>query len=99
VVQRRTVLSALKPLWTKAICGDTCSNAESAGNFISTSSTKIDWVGGEDPQYVTYIPVETEAEIEVLRKCTPSDLCLHFPRLQKDFPKGAKEPTVRWVGK
>jgi hypothetical protein len=60
---------------------------------------EIDWVDGEDPQYVTYIPVETEAEIEVLKKCTPIELCGYFPRLQRDFAKGAKEPTVRWVGK
>ncbi len=58
---------------------------------------EVDWVDGENPQYSTYLPVETDAEIAKLRKTTRTDLLLFAPRLQKDFPKGAKAPTLRWV--
>jgi hypothetical protein len=57
----------------------------------------IDWEDGEDPQYSTYIPVETAAEIETLKTTSPFSLLQFSPRLQRDFPKGAKAPTVRWV--
>jgi hypothetical protein len=58
---------------------------------------EIDWEGGEDPQYVTFIPVETDAEIAALKATTPAGLLVFVPRLQQDWPKGAKSPTVRWI--
>lgn len=58
---------------------------------------EVDWVEGEDPQYSTYLPVETDAEIAKLLKTARIDLVQFAPRLQKDFPKGAKAPTLRWV--
>jgi hypothetical protein len=57
----------------------------------------IDWEDGEDPQYWTYIPVESEAEIETLKKTSPIELLEFLPRLRIDFPKGAKVPSVGWV--
>lgn len=60
---------------------------------------EIDWVNGNDPQYWTYIPIETQDEIETLKKASPLELLQFVPRLQDDFPKDAKEPTVRWMGK
>lgn len=60
---------------------------------------EIDWIDGNDPQYSTYIPVETNEEIETLKKCSPLELLQFFPRLQIDFPKEAKEPKVWWNGK
>jgi hypothetical protein len=59
----------------------------------------IDWEDGNDPQYSTYIPVETDAEIEALKTASPFGLLGFSPRLQRDFPKDAAKPTVRWVGK
>lgn len=40
-----------------------------------------------DPQYSTYLPVETDAEIVKLRNTTQIDLLQFALRLQKDFPK------------
>lgn len=60
---------------------------------------EIDWINGNDPQYSTWIPVETNKEIEVLKKTSQLGLMNFFPRIQKDFPKDAKEPTLRWVKK
>ncbi len=60
---------------------------------------RVDWDDGDDPQYSTYIPVETEAEIETLKRQPPMGLLQFCPRLQKDFPKGAKAPRIHWVRK
>lgn len=58
---------------------------------------EIDWMDGEDPQYVTFVPVDTDKDIERLYAATPLGLLAFCPRLQQDFPKEAKQPTVRWV--
>jgi hypothetical protein len=60
---------------------------------------EINWEGGNDLQYSTYIPVETEDEIKTLKTASPFKLLDFSPRLQRDFPKDAKKPRVRWVGK
>ena len=57
----------------------------------------IDWEGGDDAQYTTYIPVQTREEIEALKQ--GSDFSLFSPRLRSDRPTGAKADTIRWIGK
>ena len=57
----------------------------------------IDWADGKDPQYVTYIPVESEGDAERLATMTVMDLLQFRPRIQKDFPKEAEHPSVTWV--
>src|SRR5262249_36858604 len=57
----------------------------------------IDWEAGDDPQYSTYVPVETPAEIEALKQTPPHALLAFSPRLQRDFPKAAKAPTAHWA--
>ncbi len=58
---------------------------------------EIDWSDGDDPQYRTYIPVETPAEIELLRKSSPLELMRFTPRLMRDFPRGGKAPRCGWI--
>jgi len=58
---------------------------------------EIDWSGGNDPQYSTYIPVDSDSEIETLKQTSPFGLLQFGPRLQKDWPKDADRPTLRWV--
>lgn len=57
----------------------------------------IDWVAGNDPQYSTFLPVESEEEARKLAKKAPSELLQFYPRLQKDWPADAERPTIRWV--
>jgi hypothetical protein len=57
----------------------------------------VDWVNGNDPQYQTYIPVESRDEIETLLNATKFTLLAFSPRLQSDFPKDAQEPKVYWI--
>lgn len=60
---------------------------------------EIDWENGNDPQYTTLIPVETNDEIETLKRANFLELLQFSPRLQKDFPKDANKPRVYWVGR
>ena len=57
----------------------------------------IDWEDGRDPQYRTWIPVESPDEADRLKKTHMMDLLGVFPRLQSDFPKDADAPLLRWV--
>ena len=60
-------------------------------------SEEVDWEQGNDPQYTTYIPVETVEEGAALSEISPMELLNQHPRLLKDFPKSASKPSVRWV--
>ena len=59
----------------------------------------INWQGGNDPQYRTWVPVESRYEIENLLATNPFSLLKFSPRLHSDFPKEASEPKVYWVGR
>ncbi len=58
-----------------------------------------DWDDGDDSQYSVYIPVESEAEADQLDKEPPLGLLQFSPRLQRDFPKGAKAARIIWIGR
>lgn len=58
---------------------------------------EIDWVGGEDPQYRTLIPVADERSAELLNRKAPIEL-LAYPSIRMDYPREAKEPEKpRWA--
>jgi hypothetical protein len=57
----------------------------------------IDFVGGNDAQYRTYVPVENDAEIEALKATSQYELLKFFPRLQLDWPTDAPTPAVQWI--
>jgi hypothetical protein len=59
----------------------------------------IDWVGGNDPQYRTLIPVADEEGADRLNALDMIEILQYFPRLQSDWPKDADEPKVWWSGK
>ena len=59
---------------------------------------EIDWQGGDDPQYRTYIPVHSAAEALRISQLPPSGLASLIPRIQVDWPAGAAAPTVRRIG-
>jgi hypothetical protein len=54
---------------------------------------------GNDPQYTTWIPIDAPEDAQKFSELSPLDLLQFFPRLQKDFPKGAKTQSLRWVRK
>jgi len=55
----------------------------------------INWSGGNDSQYNTYIPVDTIEEAERLHNDSPLKLLGKFPRLQCDFVGDTS--TIRWI--
>ncbi len=60
---------------------------------------EIDWVNGNDPQYTTFIPVDTIEESQRLNQFPPLELLQFSPRLQKDYPSNAQKPKISWKGK
>jgi|SRR3989344_4980859 len=56
----------------------------------------IDWVGGNDPQYRTWIPVAAEEDADALALLSPFELLQYFPRLQSDWPADAERPKTWW---
>jgi len=60
---------------------------------------EIDWIDGDDPQYVTYVPVKTADEIKKLKETNIFEIMLFQSCLRYDYPKGADEPKVYWLGK
>ena len=56
---------------------------------------EIDWIEGKDPQYRTFIPVDTIEEAQELNKKSEMELLGVFPRLQSDFVGDTK--TIKWV--
>jgi hypothetical protein len=67
--------------------------------YFSQFYEEVDWDDGDDPQYSTYVPVAAPEQIAALKQSSIFEVWLYSPRLQYDFPKGAKAPTVRWIGK
>jgi hypothetical protein len=67
--------------------------------YFSEFYEMVDWDDGDDAQYTTYVPVETAAEIDALKQAGVMEILFYTPRLQRDFPKGAKAARVRWIGK
>ncbi len=59
---------------------------------------EIDWDEGKDPQYATFIAVDTDEEIEILERALPFELLKFSPRLVRSFPRSAEKPTIGWVG-
>lgn len=57
----------------------------------------IDWVGGNDPQYRTFIPVESEEEARKLAQMTQFALLQFYPRLLSGWPADEERPIIRWV--
>lgn len=60
---------------------------------------EVDWVDGQDPQYTTWIPVESEEKSDEMNKLSPLEILQFFPRIQKDFPKEATTPTIKIIGR
>lgn len=59
----------------------------------------IDWEDGNDPQYTTYIPVDSQEQGNRLSGEDVVGLLTYFPRLRIGFPKDATKSSLGWVGK
>ncbi|MGA8613121.1 MAG: hypothetical protein WB760_15765 [Xanthobacteraceae bacterium] len=59
----------------------------------------VDWAGGDDAQYQTYIPVSARDEAVRMKDLSVFDLMLYSPRLQRDHRTGKPGVRVCWIGK
>lgn len=59
---------------------------------------EIDWKHGNDPQYSTWIPVASTLDADRMNELNSLEILKFTPRLQRDFPSEAKEPTAKWIG-
>ena len=60
---------------------------------------RIDWNGGNDPQYRTWIPVQDVENADELSKLSPMDL-LQFSGIRSDFPLSARKSSrPKWIVK
>ena len=64
--------------------------------YVFEFQEEVDWADGDDPQHATYIPVETDEEIQVLKAAAPLDIRMFRPYLCDDRPKGSKR-KIYWV--
>ena len=56
-----------------------------------------DRAASNDPQYSTYVPVNSIDDIDTLNATSCLGLLNHTPRLESNLPKDAETPSVRWV--
>ena len=66
--------------------------------YLKEFYEEIDWAGGEDPQYTTYIPVRDKKEAKIINKSDIFDIQSFYPKINLDWPKG-KDMTVKWIGR
>lgn len=61
---------------------------------------EIDWDGGKDPSWTSYVPFETDAELAALNAMgmpVSMEQPNPVPRLDKMWPSKALRPFVLWV--
>ncbi len=58
---------------------------------------EIDWQGGNDPQFSTWIPVATAEDIRAAREAPAAALSAFVPRLCQDWPRDEKNAKLYWV--
>ncbi|MEM1372925.1 MAG: hypothetical protein AAGF78_00945 [Pseudomonadota bacterium] len=66
-------------------------------HFVFDAVEIVDFVGGDDALYISYIPAADLAEAERIFELSPWELLKIRPALRKDFPTGASKPTITWV--
>jgi hypothetical protein len=67
--------------------------------YLKEFNEIVDWVGGNDAQYITLIPVETPEDVEAARTAGVLRAMDFLPQLRIDWPSDAKERTIYWQGR
>lgn len=66
-------------------------------SYVFEFYEEVDWEGGKDPQFTTWVPVASDEEIAAVQAAPPSQLSSFVPRLCKDWPKDQEQPVLYWV--
>jgi hypothetical protein len=56
----------------------------------------VDWEKGDDKQYSTYIPVESESEADEISELSPFELLCFHPMIKDD---SHDTKSIHWSGK
>lgn len=65
--------------------------------YLQEFYEEIDWDGGHDAQYVTFVPVADEAEVRTVDGMAMGFAFLATPSLRKDWPSGPDAvKTIGW---
>ena len=59
----------------------------------------VDYAGGDDPQYRTYIPVASADDAAMLSRQPSGTIANARPAIHGDWPKGQDRPRVFWLGR
>jgi hypothetical protein len=57
---------------------------------------EIDWQGGNDPQYRTWIPVDDAASAQILNSLSVYEI-LKFPSIRCDWPRDADQQRIYYA--
>lgn len=60
---------------------------------------EVDWKGGEDAQFRTWIPIASVEEAALLNGQSRLQFAKFSPRLEYSWPSDAEAPTLNWIGK
>ena len=66
--------------------------------YLKEFYEKIDWVDGDDPQYLTFIPVRSKEEAEKINRADLWEIQNFLPKLNVDCPKGGPV-QIYWRGR
>lgn len=66
--------------------------------YLKEFYEEIDWVDGEDPQYVTYIPISGIEEAEMINRVGLWEFQTFSPRINRNWPKD-KPRKIYWIGR
>ncbi len=58
---------------------------------------EVDFIGGNDPQYSVFIPIENPHDADQLAQLDHTQLGSYSPRIIKDFPATADAPNIFWA--
>ncbi len=58
---------------------------------------EVDYKGGEDPQYRTWIPVESADEAAKLRGQSRMQFVKFSPRIDYSWPSDLENPKISWM--
>ena len=67
-------------------------------HYLKEFYETVDWVDSNDPQFLTWLPVENAEEAEKINRSNPEGIPYVWPQLKSDWPKDG-EKKIYWIGR
>ena len=65
--------------------------------YLQEFYEEVDWQNGNDPQFITYIPVESQRHASLLSHKKREQLRKVEPRIEQNWPADQDFPEIFWV--